>query len=151
MTLVEVLIASTISTIVMIAAYQFFSFGGRAAARNEARSGSVDAFSSAVVQLFERVRYAETVTSPAVGRSEPMLEFSSMDEGTWRVLVEDGNLVLKEAHGSEQQVLARGVHGVQFRRENSPGPHVLEVSFSRGKGDLQKKSRTVLYLRGTRR
>lgn len=151
MTLIEVLVATAISTVVMAAAYSFFSFGGRAAARNEARSGSVDAFSSAIVQLFQRVRYAETVTSPAVGRSEPMLEFSSFDKGTWRVEVEDKNLVLKEAHGSAKEVLARGVHGVEFRRENSPGPQVLEVRFSRGEGDLAKTARTVLYLRGTRR
>jgi type II secretory pathway component PulJ len=151
MTLIEVLVATAISTVVMVAAYSFFSFGGRAAARNEARSGSVDAFSSAVVQLFEKARYAETITSPAVGRSEGMLEFSSFDKGAWRVQVEDKNLVLQEAHGSQKEVLARGVHAVKFRRENSPGPHVLEVTLTRGEGELAKEARTVLYLRGTRR
>lgn len=150
-TLIEVMVAAAVSSVVMYTAFSFLSFGSRTAKRTGARTGSTDSVGSAFLKVAAKARYAGRITSPAVGRTEDTFEFSDLSDGTWRIFVEGNQLVLQEAHGSGREVLARGFKAISFRRDTLLDDHMVMVTFDTGLGAKAEPFETVIYTRGTRR
>lgn len=149
-TLVEVLIAVAVSSVVLVGAYQLMSFGARTTGRAGERSDAVDAVGSAVVQLADRLRWCQDIVTPGVGGENPELEFGGVRTGAWTVAVKDGDLVLQEKHGTQKKVLARGVDGILFKRTGVEDDCVA-VEMRVGDGPGARTYRTVIFARGTRR
>lgn len=158
-TLVETMIAFVLSTAVLYTVYSMAGFGTRTAARGQARAGAVDSTSGALLKIMKRLRYTDQVTLPVSGEMGEVLEFRGVSRGTWRVTLEDRKVVLRQAFGSEEETLARGVDFLRFSRDPSLGQYVLRVELGVAKRggmkkfsttDLEKYS-TAVYLRGTRR
>ncbi len=145
------MIAASISSVVLYGVYSLMAFGGRAAKRTANRTGSAEAVSSGLLQIAAKARYTPLITSPGIGRKEPVFEFSDRSEGTWRIQLEGRDLVLSEPHGSERVVLATGLDGLEFQRDTMLDDGMMGITFLIGKGKSAKKYSTVVYTRGTRR
>ena len=149
-TLVEVLIAMAVSSVVIVGAYQLMSFGARTTGRASDRSDAVDAVGSAVVQLADRLRWCQDIVTPGVGGEADELEFGGVRTGAWRASVVDGDLVLREVHGSQKKVLAQGIDAIRFKRTGVEDDCVV-IEMGVGEGPGARSYRTVIYARGTRR
>lgn len=143
-TLVEIMVAIGISSVVMGVAYRFLAFGARSAGRSGQRSGNVDATSSGLLQLIRRVRYAEQLLEPGHGETSETLEYRNTTTGGWTVSAQEDGLVLEEKHGTTRKVLAPGVRKVEFTRDN----HLMKVTFHFGEAESGTSYSTLLYTRG---
>lgn len=149
LTLVEVCVAMLVMGVVMAGAYGFLAFGTRSAGRTGARVDAVETVSRAFLQVSRRLRWADTLTTPARGAEGDRLELSNLDTGAWVLSVVEGDgLVLQEAHGAGREVLSPGVSRVHFDRSSLAEDGMIVLTLTHGTGPAARDYSTVLYLRG---
>lgn len=146
-TLVEVMVAIGISTMIMTVAYNLFSFGTRTAKRAGGSADVSEVVSLALIRLRDEVGTSADIKVPASGATSKTLEFLRGEDATFVLGVEEDRLVLKEKFGSKVQRLGVFPGEVEFSREGLP-ERLLEVRFRHGSSEDAVELRTVIYLRG---
>jgi prepilin-type N-terminal cleavage/methylation domain-containing protein len=140
-TLVELLIAVAVSSVVLGGAYQLLGLGGSASERSARGEAAVDA-SRAFLQLAPHLRFARAVALPSPDR----LELDGRDGEAWTITLEGDELLLTEAHGPGREVLAGGISEVTFFLGEEPP--WLEVVLTVGQGPGRSRYQTGYYLKG---
>ncbi len=149
-TLVELLVATGISGLVLGLVYAMFSaaLGGAAAAGRAA--DEAETVLSATAALAARLRYAERIDEPRSGGEASGIRLANLDEGEVRLALEAGELVETRTLGLGRKVLATGLADLRIGRKDR-NPHLVQIDLAIPRGRRQVWYRTFVYARGTRR
>jgi len=146
-TLVELVLALGLASLLGLALAQLFRLGLRTTRGVDRRAEVADELGGALLHLGHHLRYARELGAPAPGASGPLLEFTGEDHGAHRVRVRGGDLVLESEGRPSPRVLAREVGEVRFERVSDlPGLVYLELE-APGPAE-ERRYRTAFFTRG---